>query len=66
MSRYRTYTAYSIGCAVVWAIIWVVLGITGSDAKRRTVLLVFLGWLIGWTSASIARVVYPAPKSKGP
>jgi hypothetical protein len=28
----------------------------------RTLAYVFLGWVIGWTSASIARVVYPAPK----
>lgn len=23
---------------------------------------VFLGWVIGWTTATIARVIYPAPR----
>jgi hypothetical protein len=28
------------------------------------ILLVFAGWAIGWLSATIARVVYPPPKSR--
>jgi hypothetical protein len=28
--------------------------------------LTFAGWVLGWTSATIARYVYPPPKSRGP
>jgi hypothetical protein len=63
-SRLRTYTSYSVGCAVVWAIILAAVAAFGSQGKRHTVLLVFLGWAIGWLSATIARVVYPPPKTR--
>jgi len=63
-SRLRTYTAYSIACAVVWTIILAVVTAVGSQSKRHTVLLVFLGWAIGWLSATIARAVYPPPKTR--
>ena len=63
--RLNTYTAYSIACAVVWAAILAVVSITANDATRHTFLLVFYGWVIGWLSATIARVVYPPPKTRG-
>jgi hypothetical protein len=28
--------------------------------------LTFAGWVLGWTSATIARYVYPPPKRRGP
>jgi hypothetical protein len=28
--------------------------------------LVFGGWVIGWTSATIARYIYPPPKTRRP
>ena len=63
MRRHRnTYTGYSIGCAIVWAIILAVTSAEASDAFRRTIMLVFGGWVIGWLSATIARAVYPPPK----
>lgn len=63
MSRLRrgplySYTAYSIGCFIVWAVI--LIARTGS--KRHDVFLVFCGWAIGWLSATIGRAVYPPPK----
>jgi len=58
----RTYTAYSIGCGVVWAIILVLVASVGDESKRNTILLVFRGWVVGWLSATIARAVYPPPK----
>ena len=64
--RLRTYTAYSIGCGVVWAVILVVTASVGSESKRDTLLLVGLGWAIGWLSATIARAVYPPPKVRRP
>jgi hypothetical protein len=64
--RFRTYTAYGIGCVVVWAVIWAVVAAVASNHTRHTYLLVFLGWVIGWGSATIARVVYPPPKARQP
>lgn len=62
----QSYTAYSVGCAVVWAAILGVLTALGETEKRRTILPVFGGWWMGWTSATIARYVYPPPKSRPP
>jgi hypothetical protein len=60
--RYSTYTAYSIACAVVWAVILAVVSTAGDAASRHTFLLVCGGWTIGWLSATIARAIYPPPK----
>ena len=62
----RTYTAYSVGVAIVWAAILIGVSIGASDATRKVFYVLFLGWAIGWTSATIARVVYPPPKSQRP
>ena len=58
----NTYTGYSIGCAIVWAIALAAVSVVGGGAKSDTVRLVFAGWVIGWLSATIARSVYPPPK----
>lgn len=60
--RGGTYTAYSIGCAIVWATILAVVLTTRDSATVHTFLLVCGGWAIGWLSATIARRVYPPPK----
>ena len=57
----HTYTTYSIGCGIAWAIVWSIIGTTRPEA-RSPVLLFFAGWLAGWTSATIARYVYPPPQ----
>jgi hypothetical protein len=62
--RFRTYTAYSIGCAIAWAIILLIVDATHGKHDMRTILWVFAGWAIGWTSATIARFVYPPPKAR--
>ena len=62
--RLRTYTAYSIGCAVVWAIILIGVAAAANAGAAQTYLLVFCRWVIGWLSATIARVVYPPPKQR--
>jgi hypothetical protein len=62
--RLRTYTAYSIGCAVVWGIILIAVATAANADTTQTYLLVFCGWVIGWLSATIARVVYPPPKQR--
>ena len=63
--RSHSYTAYGVACAIVWAAILGVLGTSGEQRLRR-ILPVFGGWWIGWTSATIARYVYPPPKSRPP
>lgn len=61
--RLRSYLVYSIACFIVWGIVWAIylLGVARTH-DLGTIRLVFLGWLIGWTSATIARYVYPPPK----
>jgi hypothetical protein len=60
--RLRTYTAYSIGCAIVWTVL-IAIGIArGKTSTEHTARYVILGWALGWTSATIARYVYPPPK----
>lgn len=58
----RTYTAYSIACAIVWAGVLAVVWANTSQTTRHTYTLVCSGWFIGWLSATIARVVYPPPR----
>jgi hypothetical protein len=54
------HTAYSIGAFVVWAAVLAIIRITRRE-KAGTFRTVCLGWLIGWTLATIARFVYPPP-----
>jgi hypothetical protein len=60
--RLHTYTAYSVGCAIVWALIWAIVSRTADEDRRQTLKVAFAGWVSGWTSATIARSVYPPPK----
>lgn len=64
--RQQSYLTYSIGCAVVWAAILALLAVFGQEEKLRKIVPVFGGWWLGWTSATIARFVYPPPKSRPP
>lgn len=57
-----TYLRYTIGCAVAWAVLWLLVGTLDSARIKHIVAYMFFGWVIGWVSASIARLVYPAPK----
>ena len=59
--RLRTYTAYSVGCAIAWAILLAAVAALDSRHVLRIVAVVFAGWWIGWISATIARAVYPPP-----
>ena len=56
------YTAYSISCGVVWAALLIAGTLAGNGKAGHAVLYVFLGWVLGWLSATIARWVYPPPK----
>lgn len=60
----RSYAAYRIGRGIACAITLAVVTAAAHVTTRRTFLLVFLGWVIGWRSATIAgNVVDPPPKS---
>jgi hypothetical protein len=58
----RSYTAYSIAVGIVWAVLLVLASIFASASKFHNIVVVFLGFVIGWVSATIARYVYPPPK----
>ncbi len=62
--RLQSYTAYSIGHAIVWAAILAAVAAFGGKERFGRTLPVFCGWWIGWTSATIARYGYPPPKSR--
>jgi len=63
--RFRnTYTGYAIGCAVVWALIWILAARCAKKETLDKLRIAFPGWVMGWTSATIARYVYPPPKKK--
>ena len=64
--RFGTYTAYSISCAIVWAVILTAVWLRGDEPTRQKFAMVCGGWAIGWLSATIARVVYPPPRSHTP
>ncbi|HYB29794.1 MAG TPA: hypothetical protein VEF89_24510 [Solirubrobacteraceae bacterium] len=61
----RTCLGYAVGCAIAWAIVWTILALTASEETKRKALLGFQGWVVGWSSASIARIVYTPPKPRG-
>lgn len=62
--RLNSYLGYSVGCAVAWGLVWVIVEIVDPRKTVDHLTWVFLGWLIGWTSATIARVVYPPPQRR--
>jgi hypothetical protein len=61
-TRLNGYTAYSVGCAAVWAAILVLSGRRTDSRTRDKLRLLCVGWWSGWTSATIARSSYPPPK----
>ncbi len=56
------YLGWSLACAIAWAVIWILVGTLASTNSVHTLGYVFLGWVIGWGMATLARVVYPAPR----
>ena len=48
---------------VVWTVILALVWARACAATRHTFALIFGGWVIGWLSATIARVVYPPPRT---
>jgi hypothetical protein len=62
----NTYAGYSLGCAGVWGMILLLAERRADPQTGNAVRLVCGGWWMGWTSATIARAVYPPPKPLGP
>lgn len=55
----HSYTAYSIGCAIVCVAILLAAATREDRSVLRRLRMVCGGWWLGWLSASIARLVYP-------
>lgn len=60
----NTYTAYSIGSFIAWAVIWAVLGVIEPTRILGYVFAIFFGWVIGFGSASVGRALYPPPAKR--
>jgi hypothetical protein len=60
--RWLNYRGFSIGCAIAWAVVWILLVALASTTTVHRMGYVFVGWWIGWFTATVARVVYPAPR----
>ena len=65
-ARLNNYTAYSIGCAAVWATILLVAQRVADAKTRKAMQRGCAAWWSGWTSATIARIGYPPPQKLGP
>lgn len=65
-ARLDNYTAYSVGCAIVWTVILLVARRVADTETREKLQLGCGAWWSGWTSATIARAGYPPPKKLGP
>ncbi len=61
MPPLRNYWVYSVGLAVVWAIVLILAFIIRGAVGAQPFLLVFGGFAIAWVSETIARYVYPPP-----
>jgi hypothetical protein len=61
--RLHTYTAYSIGCAIIWTVILLATARRTNHPDAHTLRLACGAWWLGWLSATIARSVYPGPKA---
>lgn len=65
-ARVRTYTGYGVSCAGVWALI-LAAGKRWADPEDWLRLrATCAGWWMGWTSATIARAVYPPSRQLDP
>lgn len=61
MARFRTYLAYSIGCAIVWAVLLPIF-LTTWASETKPLLLGIFGWWICWVSTTISRYTFPPAK----
>jgi hypothetical protein len=62
--RMNTYAAYGIGFFAAWAVLLAICAATVPSKTMGYICAIFGGTVIGWTSATIARVVYPPPKKR--
>lgn len=62
--RMNTYTAYGIGFFAAMAVMLAICAATVSGKTMGYIFAIFGGSVIGWTSATLARVAYPPPKKR--
>ena len=60
----NTYTAYSVGFFAAMAVLLAICAATVSSKTLGYIFAIFFGSVIGWTSATLARVTYPPPKKR--
>lgn len=58
----RSFWIYSLGLAVVWAVVLTSVFLVKGEPTGQKFLLVFGGFCIGWISTTIARYIYPPAK----
>jgi len=56
------YLGWSLACGIAWAVIWILLATLAGMNTVHTFGYIFVGWVIGWGMATLARAVYPAPR----
>lgn len=54
----RSYWLYSTGIFVVWGLVFLFHWLVGDPPGLSTLSLIFVGYLLGWVSGTIARYVY--------
>ncbi len=62
MPPYRNYWIYSLGLAVIWAVVLALAQASGGGVLVQPLLSFFFGFGIAWISATVARYTYPPPK----
>jgi hypothetical protein len=63
-NRWHSYTAYGIGCAIVWVLLLSLVRAFATADVWRDFCRSCMGWWLGWLSATIARAVYPPTKAQ--
>ena len=66
MTNWRnSWTVYSIGLGIVWAIVLILVWLIDTSAQLRMVALLFAGFFVGWLSATIKFIIIRRRQSTG-
>ena len=63
--RFRTYTAYSIGTAILWGVVLLVAWLIDPSSTLHTFWLVSLGFFLGWLGSVTSRRKEDPAKAAG-
>src|SRR5438552_1230774 len=62
MPRCRNYWCYSVGSAIAWTVVFILIRTIRGRESAQYLQLVIYGFCICWVSETIARYIYPPPK----